>query len=80
LPTKSQQARHYRKLPVYLRRIREQAGLSQRALGHKLGKNQAWVFKCETSVRRVDITEFIEWVLACEVNPEQAFQELLKMR
>jgi transcriptional regulator with XRE-family HTH domain len=80
LPTKSQQTRFYRKLPAYLRRVREEAGLSQRSLGEKLGKHQAWVFKCESSIRRVDITEFMEWVIACEVEPEAAFRELLKMR
>ncbi len=80
LPTKSQQSPSYQKLPVYLRRIREEAKLSQRALGDKLGKNQAWVFKCEVSIRRIDITEFIEWVIACKVEPERAFKELLKMR
>lgn len=45
-----------------------------------MGKNQAWVHKCEVSVRRVDVTEFIEWVLACDVDPTDSFRELLKMR
>jgi hypothetical protein len=80
VPTKVQQSRIYKKLPAYLRRIRKEAGLTQRVLGAKLKKNQAWVFKCEVAVRRVDITEFIEWVIACGVQPELAFKELLKMR
>ena len=80
MPTKSQQSAIYKKLPAYLRRAREEAGLSQRELGEKLKKNQAWVFKSEVSIRRVDITEFIEWVIACGVEPEQAFRDLLKMR
>ena len=80
MPTKSQQSRTDRKLPVYLRRLRTDAKLSQRALGERLGKNQAWVFKCESSIRRIDITEFLEWVVACRVEPERAFRELLKMR
>ena len=80
MPTKAQQALIYRKVPAYLRRVREQASLSQRALGERLKKNQAWVFKCEAAIRRVDIAEFIEWVIACSVDVEKAVRELLKMR
>ena len=80
MPTKSQQSPNYQRLPAYLRLLRTEAKLSQRALGERLGKNQAWVFKCESSIRRIDITEFIEWVVACRVEPERAFRELLKMR
>jgi hypothetical protein len=58
--------------------MRDKAGLTQRQIGHKLGKPQSWVYNCETANRRVDITEFIDWARACEMDPNQAFTELLK--
>lgn len=74
---KAQHAVAYRKLPGYLRRLREEAGLSQRALGKKLKKAQSWVYNCEVANRRVDVTEFIVWVKACGSKPVEAFKEFL---
>ena len=78
MATKSQHNMTYRKLPAYLRQMREKAGLTQRELGRKLNKPQSWVYNCETSNRRVDITEFILWSNACEIDPKKAFAKLLK--
>jgi len=69
----------YRVLPGFLREMREKAGLSQRAIGKRLKKPQSWVYNCETANRRVDITEFIQWSKACEINPKTAFSQLLKL-
>ena len=68
----------YRILPVFLREMREKAGLTQRQIGKKLNKPQSYIYNCETSNRRVDITEFILWSKACEVDPKKAFNKLLK--
>ena len=78
MATKSQHNRIYRVLPSLLREMREQAELSQRELGKRLNKPQSWVHNCETANRRVDITEFILWAKACEINPKTAFSNLLK--
>ena len=78
MATKSQHNRMYRVLPGFLRQMREKAGLTQRDLGKKLKKAQSWVYNCETANRRADITEFIKWAEACEVNPKTAFSKLLK--
>ena len=78
MATKSQHNLTYRKLPAYLRQMREKAGLTQRELGKRLNKPQSYVYNCETSNRRVDITEFISWSKACGVNPKTAFFRLLK--
>ncbi|MEM6392786.1 MAG: helix-turn-helix transcriptional regulator [Planctomycetota bacterium] len=72
MSTKAQHARAYRKLPGFLRELRESAGLSQRALGERLKKPQSWVYNCETANRRVDLVEFIQWAEACGVEPEAA--------
>ena len=78
MATKSQHNQKYRALPGYLRQLREKADLTQRELGKRLKKPQSWVYNCETANRRVDITEFIAWAKACDVDPKKAFAKLLK--
>jgi len=73
---KSQHAPRYRHLPAMLRRLREEADMTQRDLAAKLRVNHVWVHKSEIGERRVDITEFLDWCVACGVDPAQAFAEL----
>lgn len=75
---KAQHDLKYRSVPVFLREIREKAGLTQRDIGQRLKKAQSWVYNCETANRRVDISEFIQWVRACDMDPKKAFAQLLK--
>ena len=77
---KAQHAHRYRALPAMLRRMREEAGFTQRQLAQKLSTNHVWVHKSEIGERRVDIAEFMDWCLACGVNPERAFAELRRLR
>jgi transcriptional regulator with XRE-family HTH domain len=77
MATKSQHARAYRSLPPFLRKLREEAGLTQRGLGKRLKKPQSWVYNCESANRRVDVTEFIAWANACDVEPETAFRRFV---
>ena len=74
---KAQHSLAYRKLPVFLRNLREQAAFTQRQLGAKMGKPQSWIHNCEVGNRRVDVTEFIAWAKACGVAPPGAFKQLL---
>jgi transcriptional regulator with XRE-family HTH domain len=78
MATKSQHAVSYGRLPKFLRTLREEAGLNQRELGKRLRKPQSWVYNCETTNRRVDVTEFISWAKACGVDPSAAFARFLK--
>ena len=80
MPTKAQHAAAYRRFPELLRTLREEAGLTQRALGKRLRRPQSWVYNCEVANRRVDVTEFITWAIACDVDPQVAFARFLKMR
>ncbi len=57
----------------------EEAGLTQRDLGELLKKPQSWIHNCETANRRVDVTEFIAWCGACEVEPEVGFRRVLRL-
>ncbi|MCX7178740.1 MAG: helix-turn-helix transcriptional regulator [Proteobacteria bacterium] len=68
----------YRPVPPLLRRLREDAGLTQRALAARLKKGQAHVYKCEAGSRRVDVAEFIEWCKACSVDSSVAISRLSK--
>ncbi|MCL2645988.1 MAG: helix-turn-helix domain-containing protein [Phycisphaerales bacterium] len=77
MSTKSQHNVAYRKLQPFLKKMREDAGLSQQALGRKLRRPQNWVFRSETGGRRVDVTEFTAWAVACGVDPIKAYQEIL---
>ena len=77
---KAQHAPRYRYLPAMLRRMREEADLTQRDLAKKLRVTHVFVHKSEIGERRVDITEFLDWCVACDVDPEEAFRSLRKQR
>jgi len=79
MATKAQQQLAYQRLPRFLRALREEAELTQRDLAQRLKKAQSWVYNCETANRRVDVTEFIAWATACDVDPQIAFGRLLAL-
>lgn len=62
----------YRKLCEHLKRVREEAGLTQRALAQELGVLQSYVAKSERGGRRLDPLEYAEWCAACDVKPKDA--------
>ncbi len=74
---KALQAQRYRQLPALLRRMREEAGLTQRDLAKRLRMNHTTVHNSETAERRVDVAEFVDWARACGVDPAVAFNEFL---
>lgn len=76
--TKVQHLKTYRPLLVLLRQMREEAGLTQRALAVKLGRHLNYAFYCETAARRVDPAEFLAWMEACGVDPAVGWRRYLK--
>jgi transcriptional regulator with XRE-family HTH domain len=80
MPTKAQHHRHYRQVPSFLRALREEAGLTQRALGELLKRPQSWVYSCEAGIRRVDVGEFCQWCEACDIDPLSGFKRFLGLR
>ena len=58
---KSQHTQSYRTVPSLLRRMREDAKMTQRDLSARLRRSQPWVHKSEIGERRVDIAEFLDW-------------------
>lgn len=73
MATKSQHSSGYEPLRALLRALREEAALTQRDVGDRLGKPQSWVHNCEVGNRRVDVSEFVAWARACGVDPAAAF-------
>lgn len=78
MPTKPQHARRYRPVTSLIREFREEAGLTQRALGKRLSLPQSWVYKCETGIRRMDIAEFCDWCKACGIEPAIGIRRFLR--
>jgi transcriptional regulator with XRE-family HTH domain len=76
VPRKAQHHARYAPVPPFLRRLREEAGLTQRQIGDKLKRPQSWVYNCETGNRRVDVAEFCDWCRACGVAPVNAIRRL----
>ena len=74
---KAQHSPEYRPVPALLRKLREEAGLTQRDLGKRVGKPQSWVYNCESANRRVDLAEFIVWCRGCGADPGGAFKRAL---
>ncbi len=74
---KPQHHKRYAPIPPLLRKMRETAGLSQRALADKTAQTQNAVQTSETGSRRVDLGEFILWAQACGVSPDTALADYL---
>jgi transcriptional regulator with XRE-family HTH domain len=68
----------YREVVQTVVRVRTDAGLTQRALAHKLGREQSYVGRIETGQRRLDIVEFVWICKVCGADPVVATQGLLK--
>jgi len=77
MPIKAQHDRRYQLIPPLLRKLREEARLTQRELGKRMRKPQSWIYNCETANRRVDVAEFVTWCRACSSNPQHALQSFL---
>jgi len=80
MSTKRNQALIYKKVPAFLREMREKAGLTQRDLADRIRQTQWWVARSETGSRRLDVAEFIEFCKGCGVDPAEALRELAGRR
>jgi len=60
-------------LPRRLRELRLNAGISQQALGSRLGRPQSYVSKIENGERRVELHEVEEWARAAGKTMVWAF-------
>lgn len=61
----------YGRFRALLRKVREEAGLTQTVLAERLGKPQTFVSKSELGERRIDFLETVDFCHACGVSVEQ---------
>lgn len=59
-----------------LRRMRTDAGLTQRDLAEKLRMHNTMVHRSEIGDRRIDPVEFSAWCRACGADPGEMIREL----
>ena len=65
---------------MMLRKMREEAGLTQRELAKRLRLTHSLVHNCEAAERRIDVMEFVDWCVACGRDPLEALKEMLRRR
>ena len=62
----------------WIKEMRERAGLAQRELCRKLGREHSFISKCELGERRIDIVEFYRICVACNANPETEARRIMQ--
>ena len=67
----------YELVVARMREVRLAAGLSQEDLADRLGRTQLWVSRTERGERRVDLLEWIEFLLACEADLPACLAEII---
>jgi transcriptional regulator with XRE-family HTH domain len=70
----------YDLLRLWLKQQREKKGLTIRELAKILGRHHSIVGKTETSGRKIDIIEFIEYCDALGVDPLDGLRVILEKR
>jgi transcriptional regulator with XRE-family HTH domain len=75
--TKSVFTKQYALFLSLLVSLREEKGLSQRALSKKLKKVQTYVSKYERGERRLDVIEFLDITKALGADPHKIIRELV---
>ena len=68
---------HYDAFRAKLVEIRQNAGLSQRDLAERLGRERSFVSRIELGERRLDVVEFYWVCVACGVDPRKTAQEVM---
>jgi transcriptional regulator with XRE-family HTH domain len=68
----------YEQLVASVVAMRKEAGLTQRQLAAKLGREQNYVARIETRQRRLDLVELIQLCRACGKEPEAAVSALVR--
>ncbi|MBI1236590.1 MAG: helix-turn-helix domain-containing protein [Alphaproteobacteria bacterium] len=73
----STRSEEYQRLQTWLRKARQDTGLTQFELAEKLGRPQSFVAKIESGERRVDIFEFVQICEALGLNPNEALMAII---
>ena len=66
----------YELVVAKLKRACLEAGLSQEDLADRLGPTQLWVSRTERGERRVDLLEWLEYLLGCQADAHAFIDEV----
>lgn len=66
-------------LGLILKRLRQDANLTMRELGDKLGTPHSLVGKLENNDREITVTEFITYLKGLETDPTKLFKQVLEI-
>ena len=69
---------HYEALREELVKMRKEAGLSQRALAEKLGRERSFVSRIELGERRLDVVEFFWVCQACGQDAADLASDMMR--
>jgi len=68
----------YRQLVEAVIRLRREAGLTQRQLADRLGREHSFVGRVETGQRRLDVVELVWIAKACGADPRAVVAEIIE--
>lgn len=77
MPKSTLRTRRHRALITVLVDLRQRKGLTQRQLAALLRTSQNYVAQIESGLRRVDVTEFTEYVTALGEDPIAIYRQVL---
>ena len=75
---RSLHSKDYKAFLKVLKRVREDAGLTQLELADRLGQTQTYVSKSERGQRRVDVVELRKFCFGLKMSPADFFTLLDK--
>jgi transcriptional regulator with XRE-family HTH domain len=75
---KSTHTPHYQAVMEKLVSMRKDAGLTQRELAEKLGREHSFVWRIEHGERRLDVVEFYTVCRCLDQDPATVYNELAK--
>lgn len=75
---KSVFSREYEPLRALLVEMRRAAGLTQRGLARRLGREHSFVARIEQGERRLDVVEFLWLCQACHADPTRVMLDLVR--
>ena len=74
--TRSLRTPGHQALMQVLVETRKSKGITQQELANRVDRPQSYIAKVETGERRLDVIEFIEWVVATGEAPELAISTI----
>jgi transcriptional regulator with XRE-family HTH domain len=78
MPLKSLRTKAHKSLIAVIVATRKEAGMTQRDLAERMGRQQSFIAKVENGERRLDIIEFIDLAKAMKVDPATLFNRFLR--